>query len=228
MKVRQVEVTDSDRISAQIFFQALCQFYDLSEAQALDMFARTGDLTVSNYKPWVKEIDCWELNPEHESALRALDVNDIKIGCSYKTMEECEKQYDLIVIDTPQGIHSDWQGVPQVEHFGVLNKVAKLMKDRCLIVLYVNMYPYNKEEVGSVGYDEYDEYNFENWMEVRKDFYEEFSPITEATALAAYELFFEAHDYVVKSVMLIPCLSDTGGEPYAFRVALDLQSISGV
>jgi hypothetical protein len=225
VKVRQVEVSKADSKSAEIFFHALTSYYDLSEANALDMFARTGALTVTNYFYHVEGLDVWELNPDHQSDLEAFSPDEVKIGCSYKHLEECDKQYDLIVVDTPQGLHSDWQGVVHAEHFGVLSKLSRIMAERCIVVLYVNMAPYDKAHHGSQGYDEYEEYNFSEWMRLREDFYEGDFVVTEAQALAVYEKLFEAHGYCMKSALMIPCFSDVPGlEPYAFRLAIEVET----
>ena len=69
MKVREVRVSDADQKSAKILFDTLKSFYDLSKSTALDMFARTGDLTVKNYADDVYELDLWELGSEHLPAL---------------------------------------------------------------------------------------------------------------------------------------------------------------
>lgn len=223
MKVRQTEVSEADRASASIFFDALTRYWDLSEAKALDMFARTGELTVTNYRDAVAEIDLWELNPEHEPALRKFEPNDLKIGCSYQHLDTCEKKYDFIVVDTPQGIHSDHLGMTHVEHFDVLRSLTRIMEERCIVVLYVNMAPYNRDEEGSHGYDEYDEYDFEAWMEYRADVFGTDGLVVESQALKTYEDIFLSMGYVVRNVLMVPCFSDAPGrEPYAFRLALDV------
>jgi hypothetical protein len=224
MKVRQIDVSDADCRSAEIFFRAVTSYWDLSKSHALDMFARNGALTVTNYIDHVRSLDLWELNPEHEHDLIDWMPDEIKIGCSYKHLEECDKQYDFIVIDTPQGIHNDWQGVPHTEHFDVLCKLPKIMADRCIVVVYVNMAPYDKNVEGSQGYDEYEEYDFQKWMEIRADFYENEGLVTEAVAISTYELLFEKHLFVMKNMLLVPCFSDVPGkEPYAFRLAMEFE-----
>ena len=58
MQVRTVNVSDADGRSAELFFDALTGFYDLSKARALDMFARTGQQTVSKYAPSIAIKPC--------------------------------------------------------------------------------------------------------------------------------------------------------------------------
>ena len=146
MQVRTVNVSDADGKSAQLFFDALTGFYDLSDAVALDMFARNGQLTVSKYADKVREVDAWELSAEHREALFAISdkVENVTIGCSYLGALTARRRYDMIVIDSPQGAHRDFSGSIRFEHFYALQQLKRLAKDRCIVVLYVNKEPYNK------------------------------------------------------------------------------------
>jgi len=225
MKINTLEVTDADKKSAEVFFGALLGFYDFSQGEALDMFARDGALTVSQYAYKVKHLDVWELSEVHEKALEGFRPRDIKIGCSYKTMEACQSKYDLVVVDTPQGLHHDWQHGVRIEHFDVLPHLGKILKDRAVIVLYVNKSPYNKDEVGSQGYDEYDEYDYKKWMQARQGFYD-YDPLnlTEEAAMRAYRKVLAMQGLMVRKQLVIPCYSDVEGkEPYAFRIALEVE-----
>jgi hypothetical protein len=224
MKIREFNVTDSDKKSAEVFFAALMAFYDVGGGEALDMFARDGALTVSQYAYKVKHLDVWELMGVHEPALANFRPRDLKIGCSYQTMRECNRQYDMIVIDTPQGLHHDFNHDVRVEHFGVLDEIGPMLKDRALVVLYVNKRPYNKDEVGDHGYDQYDEYDFKRWMLARKSFYQ-YDPqnLTEERAMMAYRNAFSRIGFNVQSQLVVPCYSDVAElEPYAFRLALEV------
>jgi hypothetical protein len=225
MQVRTVNVSDADGKSAQLFFDALTGFYDLSEARALDMFARNGQLTVSKYAGKVRDVDAWELGPEHEQALLALGPNvAVKIGCSYLTASWKDARYDLIVIDSPQGAHKDYMGVVHFEHFDAIQLVRRLAKDRCLVVLYVNREPYDKNVEGDFGYDQYDEYDFRAWMEARRTFYSH-SPykLTDAVAIHAYAREFGFMGFDVVNTLVVPCYSDVPRrESYSFRVAFEI------
>ena len=110
MQVRTVNVSDADGKSAELFFDALTGFYDLSKARALDMFARNGQLTVSKYAAWVASVDAWELNAEHEAALkRASAPRSTSRSAAPTLRRRCSSgRYDLIVIDSPQGAHKDY------------------------------------------------------------------------------------------------------------------------
>lgn len=232
MQVRTTDITAADKLSATVFFNSLSQLFNLSDAYVLDAFARNGQLTVSAYKNLVNRtgITCWELGAEHEAALMKLS-NDVHIGCSYQMAQEDHDNgivFDMIVIDTPQGLHNDCYGVAHAEHFDFLEAACKLIDQEGILVLYVNKKPYNKEEVGSYGYDEYAEYNFNAWMTTRTTFYGQ-ANITEEQAIAAYRkhLFFQG--FVIKSVIATPCISDVPGMPaYAFRLGLAIERIARI
>jgi hypothetical protein len=220
-----VNVSDADGRSAELFFDALTGFYDLSKARALDMFARTGQLTVSKYAPWVHSVDAWELNGEHEAKLRAISPKiNVRIGCSYLSASLFDGRYDLIVIDSPQGAHKDYSGAVRFEHFHALKQLPKLAKDRCIVVLYVNKEPYDRDHEGSYGYDHYDEYDFNEWMKVRARFYG-VNPrrVPEEAALFAYQQELMMLGFKVVNVIMVPCYSDVPRrENYSFRVALEI------
>lgn len=224
MKVREVNVSEADKASARIFFNAVCDFYDLKSAKALDMFARTGDLTVVNYAARVSELHLWELGGEHEEALRAFNPASVHIGCSYQTAIAVEDRFDFIVIDSPQGAHHDYNGTVHYEHFDVLEDVLpKLVSKEAVVVLYVNKRPYDKNVLGEFGYDQYAEYDFKSWMEARIVFYGT-SVISEGQALDAYKKCLTKIGMTVENALVTPCYSDVPGyEPYAFRVALKVK-----
>jgi hypothetical protein len=224
MDIRLVDVSEADIASARIFFNVLTEYYDTSEFSVLDMFARNGQLTIDNYKGKVKRVEAWELMEQHREALDAKKVDSICIGCSYQTAKIKEGKYDMIVIDTPQGIHTSFDGKQCVEHLSAIESALPLTKDNCIIVLYVNKKPYNKDEYGSHGYDEYSEYNYKLWMDHRKQFYQTGDGnITEAQAIISYTALLSGFGYNVKNVIAVPCFSDVAGiEPYAFRLALEI------
>jgi hypothetical protein len=225
MQVREVNVTDADGRSAQLFFDALTGFYDLKDAAALDMFARNGQLTVSRYAKKVLTVDAWELGAEHEAALKSIGPNvEVKIGCSYLSAAIAQRRYDLIVIDSPQGAHADYTGSVRFEHFHALEQVGKLAKPRCIVVLYVNKEPYDRAEMGDHGYDVYAEYDFKSWMEARRQFYSH-PPfhITESVALNAYARELAYQGFHVVNVVSVPCYSDVPRkENYAYRLGLEI------
>lgn len=227
MRVKTVDCTDADVRSASVFFKAVAGIYDLSKVRALDMFARNGQLTISNYRHFVRSFHAWELGPEHEVDLLRLGADEVHIGCSYQQAALCLHRYDMIVIDTPQGLHKDAGGAVHAEHFDALPIAAGLLNERGFLVLYVNKAPYNRDEVGSHGYDEYEEYDFEVWMQRRALFYHSVrSEITEDIALFAYRELLASEGYKVLSTVSVPCLSDVPGrEAYSYRLGLEVERI---
>lgn len=233
MKVRETNVSDSDKASAELFFDTLFQFYEPAAWKVLDAFARNGQLTVPNYMDRIKNrIDMWELGPEHADALLGLQANmeaesTIEIGDSYTTALTAEGGYDMIVIDTPQGVHADDQAKSHVEHFDFMRlALDKLIAPRGVLVLYVNRQPYDKNEVGSQGYDEYDEYDFKAWMEARTKFYRCHNPknLQMNEALFGYQRLLSICGFELINTVIVPCFSDVPGkEPYAFRIALEVR-----
>lgn len=233
MKVKTTHTTDADRASAVAFFNVLDQMYSMKEMEALDAFARNGELTVKSYADKVKLVDCWELGAEHEDALtQIVGVRDIQIGDSYslcefeKTANDhrfFKQYYDLLVIDSPQGQHKDSKGNLKCEHFDFLSDCGHLLKDEAVIVLYVNKYPYDSKFLGEHGYDQYDEYNFNTWMARRSMFYGQWQ-VTEEEAIKSYREVLLQQRLYIQQVVTVPCFSDVPGwADYAFRLALSVK-----
>lgn len=242
MQVKTVDATTADQLSAKLLFRTL---FDLSEVywpeldkkdlavRVLEPFARNGQLTIKSYSDDYRVcIEAWELSKEHQKALAAIpEVYSVTIGCSYQSLEKYwdrlqEVPPDLIVIDTPQGIHTDGYGKKHAEHFDFLEKCLKLYaKSGGVIVLYVNTDPYDARQVGEHGYDTYKEYDFAEWMSAREKFYRS-TPVNKAgdarpvAALSAYEDMATYFGLRMSHPLMIPCMSDVPGKaPYAFRLA---------
>lgn len=229
MKVRETNVSDSDKASAKLFFDTLAGFYDMSNWRVLDAFARNGQLTVPNYISRVGEVEAWELGEEHRSALQDLGCMEVHIGDSYARSHGFTEKFDMVVIDTPQGVHADDQMKTHVEHFDFMRiAMDRLLLDRGMLVLYVNRQPYDKTEVGSQGYDEYDEYDFPAWMAERTRFYRCRDPkhLKMSEALFGYERIIAIGGFALVNTVIVPCFSDVPGkEPYAFRIGLEVQRL---
>lgn len=224
MKVRSVDVSASDIASSAVFFRALLDMYDLSVGEVLDMFARDGTITVQQYFDKVAAVDCWELMEQHRFRLKDFSPREAIIGCSYVALRQARRTYDMVVVDTPQGLHDDAAGNIHVEHFSVIKKIKPLLKPKAIIVLYVNRSPYDKAKSGSHGYDEYEAYDYSKWMQERSLFYQcDPHVVTEDVALRAYRGWLGIQGITVKSALMIPCYSDVPGvEPYAFRLGLEV------
>lgn len=220
-----MELQIRDKVWTSQFFHLVHEFYDLRGADALDMFARDGELTVQNYAYKVKNLDVWELSEIHQKALMEYRPRDLKIGCAYNQLVETQRHYDFIVIDNPQGVHHDGNHQRRFEHFSVIPGLAPIMNKKCVIVFYVNKQPYDKAEVGAHGMDDYEEYDYKKWIEAREDFYQ-YDPynLTEEAAMRAYRAAFHRIGYKIKTQIIVPCHSDVPGrEPYGFRLAIELE-----
>ena len=128
--------------------------FSLSEADALELFAREGDWQTVSYAPHVKTIEAWEINPQfHEALKRNLPHTKIKITDTWNEIKTTPRKYDLIVADAPQGIYGD-----HCEHFGLLPDIFRVANDGCVIILNVNVEPYNFHEDSE-------------WWRRRRDYY---------------------------------------------------------
>ena len=167
------------------------------------------------------------MNPQHASDLYKF-TQQVSIGDSYALAEGAilsGKRWDMIVIDTPQGLHADSKYGLHCEHFDFFRLSLMMLKDRGLLVLYVNKHPYNKDVVGDHGYDLYDCYSYDTWMEKRRVFYGS-DTITEDMAIRTYREQINAAGMRLQSVLVVPCFSDVQGlEPYAFRLALSIEKL---
>jgi hypothetical protein len=188
---------------------------------------------VSSYLQYLdepkKQLECWELNPDHEYRLWQL-TDKVKIGDSYKLAQEAiekEKAYDLIIVDIPQGLHSSSDGRVHAEHFDFLPLAFELLSDEGFIVFNLNRKPYNRDEKGSHGYDEYQEYNYKTWMEKRLEFYGFAYTGHEEMFLSVYRKKAYEAGFVVKSFLMVPALPNvTGLEIYTSTVAMHLSRTS--
>jgi len=116
--------------------------FPLSEAAALELFAREGDWQTTSYAPSVKTLEAWEIDPQfYEGLRRNLPHAKIKITDTWKEIKATSQKYDLIVADAPQGIYGE-----HCEHFGLLPDIFRIANDGCVIVLNVNVEPYNFQE----------------------------------------------------------------------------------
>jgi hypothetical protein len=218
----------ADKVSIEAFYEVLFRTYDLEEARVLEAFARDGSVTVAAYveslqDPW-KQLECWELNPEHEHSLHRF-TDKVRIGDSYQFAQQAienEQTYDLIIIDIPQGLHSSSDKAVHAEHFDFLRLALRMLNDEGFIVFNLNRRPYNRDEKGSHGYDEYAEYNYQSWMQKRQDFYGCVTDREEILLSVYRQRAYEA-GYVVKEFVVVPALPNVEDmEIYTSTVAMHL------
>ena len=117
----------------------------LSEASALELFAREGDWQTVSYAPYVKTLEAWEFNPQfYEGLRRNLPHAKIKITDTWKEIKTISQKYDLIVADAPQGIYGATG--EYCDHFGLLPDIFRIANNGCVVIFNVNVEPYDFHE----------------------------------------------------------------------------------
>jgi len=150
--------------------------FNLSDADAVEVFARQGDWHTVDYFPLVRSLEVWEIDEVHLSALRrnlpgaqVRQVNSIE----YASAIENQASFDFIVIDNPQsvfGISGEY-----CEHFDLIDTVPGMLRSDGVVVFNVNIEPFN--------YDEHPK-----WRERRDAFYD--SGSTNKLSLSELEVFY--------------------------------------
>lgn len=221
------QIDEADFKATDLFFNALMGFYDFSQLDALDMFARDGTLTVCRYADKVKSLALWEINPEWKDALSKFGAKEVHIGCSHEQMFNSEDKFSFIVVDAPQGVYTDWRGTQHSEHFDLIPDLPQIMQDRCIIVMYVNKKPYDASQHGDFGRDVYPNYSYQKWMDRRAAFYDvdDASEIDIADAMLAYRTAWKEAGYKSISEVVISCYDMGIGMPPSFRVAFELVKV---
>lgn len=131
--------------------------FPLSEAVALELFAREGDWQTISYASHVKVLEAWEINPQFYEALRRnLPQAKIKITDTWKEIKVTSQKYDLIVADAPQGTYGE--NGEHCDHYGLLPDIFRIANDGCVVILNVNVKPYNF-------------YENSEWWKRRKEYY---------------------------------------------------------
>lgn len=148
---------------SQIVHQLKTTFnFPLEEARALELFAREGDWQTIVYAPHVKSLEVWEINPRcYEGLRRNLPNAEIKITDTWKEIKKTQKKYDLVVADCPQATYGE--NDEHCEHFGLLPDIFRIANDGCVIILNVNITPYDLDRQPS-------------WKERREEYYKTHRP----------------------------------------------------
>lgn len=214
------KITALDRQFHARFCMEIKNRYPHYVGSALDMFARKGDMSVVNCPDWMW--DAWEIEPTCRVALESLGCRKVVIGDTYDIVQNWPFKYDMIWVDGPQGIFPDSKGGRHSEHLDLIPQALSMLRHGWgLLVLYVNKEPYNKVQEGDFGLDTYSEYDFDEWMKNRVDFYGK-CVITESEALLSYETLIRRCGYGVKSMMMWPSIMDMPGMPPSFRLVLEI------
>ena len=158
---------------------------DTSGMCALEFFARKGDWHTTDYLPFIKTLEAWEIDSAHEAELRVnLPNSKILITDSFKQVDLCSNKYDLIVLDNPQYIFGASREYS--EHFEALPACLKICADRCVIIFNVNHCPF-------------DYTSKTDWQSRRSDFYglEDASLLSMKFLSNFYVDYFQRHGYEV-------------------------------
>ena len=115
----------------------------LSNYNALEFFARTGDWQTKVYYKKIKSLCAWEIDPEYEIKLRNnFPEAEVIIGDSYQTAkkEYFHGRFEFIVFDNPQNIFGKY-----CEHFEALPLVKRLISNKGVVIFNVNLNPFDYE-----------------------------------------------------------------------------------
>ncbi len=130
--------------------------FPLERADAIELFAREGSWHTITYAPYVKSLEAWEINPDFYKGLRRnLQRAKIKIVDTFKEIKDVSRKYDLIVIDNSNSTYGE--NNKYCEHFDLLPDVFNIANDNCVIILNVNVEPYDFKE-GSLWWTRRKEY----------------------------------------------------------------------
>lgn len=117
----------------------------LENTEAIELFAREGDWHTVVYAPHVKSLEAWEINPEfYEGLSKNLPHAKIKIVDAWEEIKKTNKKYGLIVVDAPQATYGE--NDEHCEHFGLLPDLFNIANDGCIIILNVNVMPYDLDK----------------------------------------------------------------------------------
>lgn len=117
---------------------------DLGSCRALEFFAREGDWHTTVYASKVARLDAWEIDAGFEEALRRnLPGAYIRIGDSFALAERPEfaGTFDLVVYDNPQKFFG--RDDRYCEHFEAIDTLRNLMRPQGIVILNVNMAPFD-------------------------------------------------------------------------------------
>lgn len=134
--------------------------FSLSEAHAVEVFARQGDWHTIDYSRKVASLEVWEIDESHLPNLRKnLPTAEIKQVDSVQhiRLEENFSTADFVVIDNPQntfGVNNEY-----CEHFDVVDPALKMLRPGGVLIFNVNIEPFDYEK-------------YPDWQLRREDFYE--------------------------------------------------------
>lgn len=113
----------------------------LAGYRALEFFARQGDWQTRSYAHLVAELHAWELDPQHDKALRAnLPQAHVRIGDSFELAQEPQyhRRFNWLILDNPQMTYGIY-----CEHFEALDIAPALMASVGVVIFNVNKKPFD-------------------------------------------------------------------------------------
>ncbi len=136
--------------------------FSLALADALELFGRKGTWQTINYSNLVSTLEVWEIRPEFLNNLKKnLSNAEIKITNTYEEIKKISLKFDLIIIDNPMGIYGEKGNY--CEHFALFPEVIHIARDKCVMILNVNLEPFNL-------------FLGDKWWQWRKKFYNSDTP----------------------------------------------------
>lgn len=150
----------------ELIFKLEQQGIKFENLDTLEMFARDGTWNTIVFADKVKSLEVWEIDPKWENELKKnLPNAKIRIVDSIKTIQSIRNtvhNFNLILIDNPMNTYGpklhEFDPDPYCEHFEVITKIDKFIKNDALVIFNINRKPFN--------YD-----NFPLWKNRRKEFY---------------------------------------------------------
>src|SRR5271157_5135512 len=136
--MRRVPSDTATKKTSQVFFKLLDSLYDLWQMRVLSPFSGDGSLTVEEYLKFVDlaRLECWTYTKAQRESVRAMGVAQVGQGDAYDLLKRAKLKgckYDLIDLDTPQGIHLDLNSRPCVEHFRFFTDCLPLLGNHGII-----------------------------------------------------------------------------------------------
>lgn len=152
--------------------------FRLSEADAVETFARQGDWHTVDYCSRVKSLEAWEIDAAHFEALGSNVPQAIVRhvdSVEHARRPENVGAFDFVVVDNPQCLFGE--SGRYCEHFEIIDSAVTMLRRDGVVVFNVNNEPFD--------YDAHPA-----WRERRERFYG--STATSSMPLAWLEAFYAA------------------------------------
>ncbi|HEX8918993.1 MAG TPA: hypothetical protein VF898_10865 [Chloroflexota bacterium] len=164
--------------------------FALRSCNALDVYGGNGEYTLQYYAAKVAGLEIWEIDPRHETSLRARFPDaTIRIVDSHQQITETESTFDLIWADNPPVSYGDY-----VEHFDIFPHVFRIARDSAVLVLNTVLAP--PSDIRTYWPTMFDE----SQLARRRTFYRTDHPeqLSVEEAVAAYREIASEHGFAVE------------------------------